>query len=105
MPLFSETFASRANFESLSAQQPAVPFQLKNLWFTCDTITFRWLSAQSPQPVVGISVAHTVYAPRAGNSVPWQIDEIWGEFDSAAWLVNLGVLAPTAGKREIAFEA
>ena len=36
-----------------------------------------------------------------------QIDEIWGEFDSAAWLVNLGVFKPASKKerREVAFQA
>ena len=36
--LLGQTFASRAAFEALSAQQPAVPFALKNVWYTCDTM-------------------------------------------------------------------
>ena len=68
--------------------------------------TFRWLSSQSPEPVVGISVAHTVWAPGKGNPSAFLIDEIWGEFDSAAWLVNLGILKPAkkAKRAEAAVE-
>ncbi|KAK4542144.1 hypothetical protein LTR36_006991 [Oleoguttula mirabilis] len=104
--LLGETFSSRAAFESASASQPSVPFAVENVWFNCDTITVRWKSAQSPQPVIGISVFHTVYK-WANKPVPFLIDEIWGEFDSASWLENLGILVPASKKqkREIAFEA
>ena len=105
--LLGQTFSSRAAFESASASQPSIPFAVKQLWYTCDTITARWESDQSPKPVVGISVFHTVLAP-IGQSAPgtlYQIDEIWGEFDSAAWLTNLGILKQAKAKREVAFEA
>jgi ABC-type transporter Mla subunit MlaD len=59
-PLLSATFTSLANFDAVNSQQPAEPFAVKNLWFTCDTVIVRWESDQSPQPVVGISVLHTV---------------------------------------------
>jgi len=61
--LLGATFSSRAQFETASAAQPSVPFQVENVWFTCDVITIRWLSNQSPQPVVGITVAHAVFNP------------------------------------------
>lgn len=60
--LLGQTVSSRASYESASAAQPSVPFMVKNLWYTCDTITARWESDQSPQPVIGISVFHTVLA-------------------------------------------
>jgi len=49
--LLGMAFTSRANFEAQSSAQPSVPFQVQNTWYNCDTITIRWLSAQSPQPV------------------------------------------------------
>jgi hypothetical protein len=61
--LLGDTFDSRAAFESASASQPSVPFSVQNVWYTCDTVIFRWESAQSPEPVVGIIVAHTVLNP------------------------------------------
>ncbi|KAK5132198.1 hypothetical protein LTR08_009322 [Meristemomyces frigidus] len=106
-PLLGATFTSRAKFEAGSAPQPAVPFTVKNLWYNCNTITIRWESDQKPQPVVGISVAQTVYAPVTGNPSKFMIQSIWAEFDSAAWAVNLGVLVPAPKKekkREVAFE-
>lgn len=60
--LLGPTFSSRAKFESASAAQPAVPFAVQNIWYNCDTITVRWESAQSPEPVIGISVFQTVLA-------------------------------------------
>ncbi|KAK0945811.1 hypothetical protein LTR29_002667 [Friedmanniomyces endolithicus] len=48
--LLGMAFTSRANFEAQSSAQPSVPFQVQNTWYNCDTITIRWLSAQSPQP-------------------------------------------------------
>lgn len=107
--LLGQTFSSRAAFESASSQQPAVPFTVKNLWYNCDTITVRWESDQTPEPVIGISVLHTVWAPLAtlGCATSFQIDEIWGEFDSGAWLVNLGICKAggSKAKREIEFKA
>ncbi|KAH9815748.1 hypothetical protein Tdes44962_MAKER00996 [Teratosphaeria destructans] len=108
--LLDATFSSRAEFETASSATSAEPFTLENVWYTCDTVTFRWKSDQDPRPVVGISVGHTVLAP-FGNPTLYRFDEIWGEFDSAAWLTNLGLLQTTSQsskkeKRiEMAFEA
>ncbi|KAF2772191.1 hypothetical protein EJ03DRAFT_348992 [Teratosphaeria nubilosa] len=108
--LLNATFSSRSAFETASSATSAEPFTLKNVWYTCDTVTFRWVSEQNPKPVVGISVGHTVLAP-IGNPTLYQFDEIWGEFDSAAWLTNLGLLETTESsskkekRTEVAFEA
>nr|POE90374.1 hypothetical protein CFP56_71099 [Quercus suber] len=104
VPLLGPTFQSRADFETGSAAQPPVPFTVKNVWYTCNVITVRWQSDQTPEPVVGISVLHTVYAPTLTDLLRFQIDEVWAEFDSGAWLVNLGVFKP-AKKRELEFSA
>ncbi|KAK5111162.1 hypothetical protein LTR62_005362 [Meristemomyces frigidus] len=108
IPLLAETFSSRAAFEGASAAQPAVPFAVKQVWHNCDTITVRWESAQSPKPVIGISVMQTRMSFSFPNPPVWQISEVWGEFDSGAWLTNLGILKQAAAgkmKRELAFQA
>ncbi|KAK3675350.1 hypothetical protein LTR78_004860 [Recurvomyces mirabilis] len=107
VPLLSQTFSSRAAFEKASAAQPSVPFAVKNVWFNCNTITVRWESDQSPKPVIGISVMQTRFVLNLQNPVLFQIAEVWGEFDSGAWLTNLGILKQASKKqrREIAFEA
>jgi hypothetical protein len=98
------SFSSRLDFETQSAAQPQVPFAVQQVWHTCDVITVRWKSAQSPQPVVGISVFETVWAPT--KKYGFQIKEIFAEFDSAAWMANLGIIKPTcASKREEKFIA
>lgn len=68
-------------------------------------ITVRWKSAQSPQPVVGISVLETVHAPQSKYN--FQVKQIFAEFDSVAWIVNLGIIKPqcAASKREARFVA
>ncbi|RMY97992.1 hypothetical protein D0862_07790 [Hortaea werneckii] len=96
VPLPNPTFSSREEFKIASAMQPPVPFEVQNIWYNCDTVTVRWLSAQEPLPVVGISVLHTTCSENLASPVPYQIDQIWAEFDSGAWLVNLGVLKPAA---------
>lgn len=103
-PLLGATFSSKSGFETASAGQPAVPFTVKNVWYTCDVITVRWESDQTPQPVVGISVLHTVADATLSNIFNRQIDQIWAEFDSGAWLVNLGVFTPSK-KRAVEFKA
>lgn len=80
--LLGPTFASRADYEALSSQQPSVPFQVKNVWFNCNSITVRWLSAQSPNPVVGITVFETVLGPLIGNPSKFLIKKAWSECDS-----------------------
>ncbi|KAI7314765.1 hypothetical protein KC315_g11291 [Hortaea werneckii] len=96
VPLLNPTFSSREEFKIASAMQPPVPFEVQNIWFNCDTVTVRWLSAQKPLPVVGISVLHTTCSENPASPVPYQIGQIWAEFDSGAWLVNLGILKPAA---------
>ncbi|KAI4716551.1 hypothetical protein E4T48_07231 [Aureobasidium sp. EXF-10727] len=90
------TFASKADFLAAQGAQPNVPFEILNLWNTCNTIIIRWLSAQTPFPVQGISVA-TVQPAIKGQgggfgvgSQKWQIGNIVAEFNSGAWLGNLG---------------
>ncbi|KAF2857545.1 hypothetical protein K470DRAFT_260710 [Piedraia hortae CBS 480.64] len=69
--LLGPTFSSRTGFKDASSKQPSVPFRLKQVWVSCDWVTFRWESDQSPKPVVGISVGHAVPAP-FGNLTPFR---------------------------------
>jgi hypothetical protein len=90
------TFASKADFLAGQGAQPPVPFKILNLWNTCDTVIIRWLSAQSPLPIQGISIATVVPAIEGqggGFGVgpqKWQISRILAEFNSGAWLGDLG---------------
>ncbi|CAD0014776.1 unnamed protein product [Aureobasidium pullulans] len=94
--LGSLTFSSKAEFLAGQGAQPPVPFVILNLWNTCNTVIIRWLSDQSPLPVQGISIA-TVEPAQAGEgggfgtgAQKWQISAIVAEFNSGAWLGNLG---------------
>jgi hypothetical protein len=93
--LGSLTFASKADFLAGQGAQPPVPFKILNLWNTCDTVIIRWLSAQS-LPVQGISIA-TVQPAVEGQGggfgtgpQKWQINRVLAEFNSGAWLGDLG---------------
>ncbi|KAI4731181.1 hypothetical protein E4T49_00786 [Aureobasidium sp. EXF-10728] len=93
--LGSLTFTSKAEFLAGQGAQPPVPFKILNLWNTCNTVVIRWLSAQA-LPVQGISIASVVPAIEGqgggfGVGVQkWQISTIVAEFNSGAWLGNLG---------------
>ncbi|KAI4852139.1 hypothetical protein E4T44_01679 [Aureobasidium sp. EXF-8845] len=93
--LGSLTFASKADFLAGQGAQPPVPFKILNLWNTCDTVIIRWLSTQS-LPVQGISIA-TVQPAVEGQGggfgtgpQKWQINRVLAEFNSGAWLGDLG---------------
>jgi len=90
VPLGVPTFASRAEFEKGQGSQPAIPFLQLNLWHSCDTVTLRWMSAMTPQNVTGIIVLETQY-----QNNTWLINTVYSEFNSGAWLVDLGVFKPT----------
>jgi len=88
------TFTSRAAFEAGQGGQPAIPFEQLNLWHTCDTVVIRWRSAQDPEPVTGNIVIEATPAAK-GSAQPWLIQTVYSEFNSGAWLVNLGVFTPS----------
>lgn len=90
------TFSSKAAFLAAQGAQPNVPFEILNLWNTCNTVIIRWLSKQTPLPVQGISVATVVPAIKGQGGgfgigeMKWQIENVVAEFNSGAWLGNLG---------------
>ncbi|KJY00710.1 hypothetical protein TI39_contig315g00038 [Zymoseptoria brevis] len=92
--LGTATFSSRADFEAGQSAQPPIPFEQLNIWHTCDAVTLRWKSAgpgQEPQQVTGIIVMET----ECGGDGTRLINTVYSEFNSGAWMANLGIFTPT----------
>jgi len=90
LPLGSLTFATKSAFLAGQGSQPNVPFTILNTWHTCDTVIIRWVSKQTPEQVQGFDAL--VVEPSTNSSAPgpYQIKTTYGEFNSGAWLANLG---------------
>lgn len=93
--LGSLTFDSKQAFLDGQGAQPPVPFDILNTWNTCDTVILRWRSHQKPDQVQGVSIA--IVRPvmegeegGVGATGKYQIKTIFAEFNSGAWLNNLG---------------
>ena len=96
-PLGSATFSSFAAFEAGQGGQPSIPFQILNIWHNCKAVTLRWRSSapgfvQPEEQVTGIIVLETSYV---GGDEPFLIDTVYSEFNSGAWLYDLGIFVPT----------
>ncbi|KAK3109518.1 hypothetical protein LTR53_017148 [Teratosphaeriaceae sp. CCFEE 6253] len=96
-PLGVATFDSRAAFIAGQGGQPNIPFDQLNVWYNCDTVFLRWrttldFTTPAPEFVTGIIVLETTSA--AGSAQPWLINTVYSEFNSGAWLVDLGVFVP-----------
>ncbi|KAF2763619.1 hypothetical protein EJ03DRAFT_356493 [Teratosphaeria nubilosa] len=97
------TFAGLEAFEAGQGSQPNITFELLNVWHNCETVTLRWEGPMpNPDPstapaiqeaVRGIIVLETTFegwdAPE-----PFKINTSYSEFNSGAWLVDLGVFVP-----------
>lgn len=96
-PLGSATFDSLTSFEAGQGSQPNIPFEILNVWHGCDFVTMRWVSSapgtvQPEEQVTGIVVMEVC----PGDATePWKIDTVYSEFNSGAWLYDLGVFVPT----------
>lgn len=96
IPLGSPTFPSKAAFEAGAGSQGPLAISLIKLdAFTCDgVIAFRWIAyPESGQlEVKGINVLYTVNGGDTSSVGPggWQISQVFSEFNSAAWIVDLG---------------
>jgi len=88
IPLGSLTFASKAAFITGQGGQPDVPFTILNTWHTCDTVIIRWVANPGPQQVQGFDAL--VVVPSVNSTQPYQITTTYGEFNSGAWLADLG---------------
>jgi len=103
-PLDAATFVGLAAFESGQGGQPSIPFDTLNLWHTCDTVIIRWRTntGSGPEDVTGIIVMETTY--QGGDDEPFLINTVYSEFNSGAWLVDLGIFTPScnaSSKRSI----
>ncbi|KAK4947026.1 hypothetical protein LTR10_014168 [Elasticomyces elasticus] len=88
-PVGNPTFPTKAAFEAGQGAQPAVPFEVLAIEaYTCDTIAFRWLVPLPPNPIKGITILKTENS--AGQADTWQIKTIFTEFNSIAWLEDIG---------------
>ncbi|KAK3673957.1 hypothetical protein LTR78_006159 [Recurvomyces mirabilis] len=96
-PLGSVTFASRDAFIAGQGSQPNIPFERLNLWYGCDAVFLRWrttIAPGAPEFVTGIIVLETTQAA-AGSENAWLINTVYSEFNSGAWLVDLGTFVPS----------
>ena len=92
----SATFDSLDSFKAGQGAQAPIPFELLNFWYGCDSVFIRWRSTiqdGAPEFVTGIIVIEAVQAP-AGNKYPWLINTVYSEFNSGAWLVDVGTFVP-----------
>ncbi|KAF2439321.1 hypothetical protein P171DRAFT_421809 [Karstenula rhodostoma CBS 690.94] len=97
-PLGSPTFSSLAEFQAAQGTQPPIPFEILKIWYNCDTITVRWRSVapgfvQPEEQVTGIIVLETT---RSKGEEPFVIQTVYSEFNSGAWLYDLGIFIPAS---------
>ena len=86
-------FKSRAAADAGDLAQPQVPVQQLNVWYSCDTVFFRYRVVNS-EDITGVAVLETVRAPSEEAPFPWLIEKAFDELNSAAYLVALGVFTP-----------
>jgi len=88
LPLGSVTFPTKAAFIAGQGSQPDVPFTILNTWHTCDTVIIRWVINAGPQQVQGFDAF--IVEPSSDPRQKFQIQKSYGEFNSGAWLADLG---------------
>jgi len=99
--LTTATFTSRAAFIQGQSGQPPIPFKILNLWHTCSTVIIRWRASApgtistTQEPVTGIIVLETQPNRNKASDQPFLIQTVFSEFNSGAWLYDLGVFVPT----------
>jgi len=98
-------FVGRQAFMDAQGSQPEIPFKKLQRFHGCDAVSMRWLTRRSANgqptetstiPVVGNVIIQTVKS-NPGDQYNFRIKTIYSEFNSAAWLVNLGVFVPENG--------
>ncbi|CAK3812308.1 Hypothetical predicted protein [Lecanosticta acicola] len=90
--LGSETFSSRAAFEAAQATQPNMPFNVENTFHDCTNVFIRWKFTVKPQQVQGIAILQTIPNPKSPDNQqqPFLIDNVFSEFNTGAFITNLG---------------
>jgi hypothetical protein len=80
------TFANKQDFINSSSQQPPLILQSLDYFWSCNAISWRWISQKGAgndqTPVKGID---NFYINSKG-----QIQRVYAEFNSGAWLADLG---------------
>ncbi|EME82323.1 uncharacterized protein MYCFIDRAFT_211595 [Pseudocercospora fijiensis CIRAD86] len=104
-PLGSATFTSLQSFEAGQGGQPSIPFENLNVWHGCDFVALRWKSSapgtvQPEQQVTGIIILE-VSCNQGNTGEPWLINTVYSEFNSGAWLYDLGVFTPTCSSSKV----
>ncbi|KAK5131137.1 hypothetical protein LTR08_001285 [Meristemomyces frigidus] len=96
------TFAGRTEFMDGQGSQPKIPFETLNVFYGCDSVSVRWMTTRSANgqarevaaiPVIGNAILYVVPAEE-GSQYNFRIKDIYSEFNTAAWLVNMGVFKP-----------
>ncbi|KAL2426706.1 hypothetical protein ABEF95_001630 [Exophiala dermatitidis] len=104
IPLGSVTFPSPAAYIAGQGAQPPIGLEVLNIdAVTCQgVIVFRWVATVglNVDPVKGISVLYTVKSGSNANTVGpngYQLETLYSEFNSAAWVLDIGgTCAPPA---------
>lgn len=66
------------------------------MWYNCDTVFLRWRTALTPEFVTGIIVGETTQNTNTTEGAqPWLINTLYSEFNSGAWLVDVGSFVPS----------
>jgi hypothetical protein len=99
-PLGGPTFPSAQAYIQGQGAQPPIGFTiLATDAITCDgTIALRWQAnvAKNIDPVKGITILKAIKVGNEASVGPngWQLAEIFTEFNSAVWIVDLGGSCP-----------
>lgn len=88
IPLGATTFATKADFIAGQGTQPNIPFTVLQTWHTCDTVIIRWVAFPGVQQVQGLDAI--IVEPSSNGFQPYQMKVVYGEFNSGAWLADLG---------------
>jgi len=100
IPLGSVTFGSAQAYEAGQGAQPPIGLTVLGTdAITCDgVIALRWVAAVGSQqlPAQGITILKAIQVGNEDVLGPngWQLKEIHTEFNSAAWIVDLGGSCP-----------
>ena len=107
--LGAATFPSRKAFITGQGGQAPILFTILDIWYNCNTVIMRWttpypgsgptaLATSAQEEVTGIIVLEVVCNERNDGSAatnPWLINRTYSEFNSGAWLYDLGIFTPT----------
>lgn len=96
IPLGSTTFPSKAAFEASQSQQANIELSVIAIdAVTCNVIAYRWNAgvASHKDPVKGINILYAEFVgsdPDAVGPKGWQVGKAYSEFNSAAWVIDIG---------------